>query len=471
MSEKEQTRTIKKVGGLFFAGLAIALPILGIILLVTLPGAFETEAILIASGIILILMGIFAYWSVRFFQNRDVLRFPRRFIRYPARLIAVLLVIFSIGTGGIGVYWAFQAQALTPHDTNPYLTWDSNQDPTSGITICWQTINPAISEVIYGLSPTNLNESVSSAELTRFHQIALNGLNPNTTYYYQTNSFPVKHFTTAAQGEFNYTFLWWSDPRTNNGLPGALTGPNLPKIMSKLMDQDGTDWDFSLFTGDASVTATNNDTWRIWVNDLTSNDFASTRPHVSAPGNHERGGNKTAEIFMQYYPYDEAPGPAAFCRSFNYGNTHFVIMDPWDLASGWWGGNKSTYANWLRADLVKNSGSKFIVMAMHPNPVLIGGHSGNQTPIMEVAREFGVDLILCGHHHSYKMYEMNGTEIEPTAKPLTRNSMILMQGEGGNSATPWIGTFSQIDISSEHIRIRSRDVNGNWMDEFLITGV
>jgi hypothetical protein len=441
-----------------------------ILLLIYPPAQMGPDIILPAIAIIGLLVIGFLYWGIRAFTHKSVLNFPKKHLRRLLRTIVVLISVIGIGAGSIGIHVALQVRGIWLNDAGPYLTWDSTQDPTTAITICWQTNQPAASEVKYGVSATTLDENAGTADLNIFHQVALEGLLPNTTYYYQAGLFPVKQFRTAPVGDFEFTFLWWSDPRTNGDLPGAILGPNLPKIMSDLMKHDGSDWDFSVFTGDASTRAYNNDTWRIWVNDLATNDFASTRPHVVTPGNHERSGNKTAEIFMQYYPYDQAPGPAAFCFSFNYGNTHFVMMDPWDIASGWWGGDKTAYADWLRADLQANSDSKFIVMAMHPNPVLVGEHSGNQTAIMEVAREFGVDLILCGHHHSYHMFGMDGTELQPTEGPMTLDSMILMQGEGGNSGTPWIGSFSQIDVSSDQIRIRSRDVLGKWMDEFIITG-
>jgi hypothetical protein len=445
--------------------------IIGSILLFIFPPAqMGLSIILPAIAVIGLAIFGFLYWSGRAFTKKPILNFKKIHIRRLIRTLVVVASVISIGAGSTGIHVALQVRGIWLNDAGPYLTWDSTQDPYNAITICWQTNHPASSQLKFGLAKSNLENTTGSLDLGLFHQVAIEGLLPNTTYYYQAGAFPVKSFQTAPLGEFEFTFLWWSDPRTNGDLPGAILGPNLPKIMSELMERDDSNWDFSLFTGDASTRAYNNDTWRIWVNDLATNDFASTRPHVVVPGNHERSGNKTAEIFMRYYPYDQTPGPAAFCYSFNYGNTHFVMMDPWDIASGWWGGNKTAYADWLRADLEANKNSKFTIMAMHPNPVLIGDHSGNQTAIMDVAREFGVDLILCGHHHSYRMFGMNGTEFEPKKGPNTLNSLILMQGEGGNSGVPWIGSFSQIDVSATQIRIRSRDVTGKWMDEFIITG-
>lgn len=450
---------------------SILLLIGSILLLIYPPTQMGVAIILPGIFVIGLLVFGFLYWGIRALTQKSILNFPKLPIRRLLRAVIAIVSVIAIGVGSIGIFVAFQVRGIWINDAGPYLTWDSTQDPTSAITISWQTNQPATSEIKYGFTKSNLNNTKGSTDLNLFHSVAIDGLLPNTTYFYQAGTFPVKYFNTAPSGVFNFSFLWWSDPRTNSDLPGAITGPNLPQIMSKLMEKDGSDWDFSLFTGDASTRAYNNDTWRIWVNDLASNDFASTRPYVHTPGNHERSGNKTAEIFMQYYPYDQAPGPAAFCYSFNYGNSHFVMMDPWDLASGWWGGDKIAYANWLRADLEANNDSKFIVMAMHPNPVIIGDHSGNQTVIMDVAREFGVDLILCGHHHSYRTFEMDGTEFEPVKDLNTLDSLILMQGEGGNSGLPWIGSFSQIDISADQIRIRTRDVMGNWMDEFVITGI
>jgi hypothetical protein len=472
MSEQSQQQKGKSL----LAGMGFLIPIVlllvgGILVLVYPPGDLGIDIIIPAIVIIGVTILLFLYWAIHAFQQQKILNLSKKGLRRIFRVFTVFWAIISIGAGSIGIFIAMQVRGIWLNDAGPYLTWDSEQDPTNAITICWQTNQPAASEVHYGTQIDALEHIISSNQTKIFHQIALEGLTPDTTYYYRAGSFNIKQFHTARAGLFNFTFLWWSDPRTNGDLPGAITGPNMPKIMADLMMMDGTEWDFSMCTGDVSNRAYNNDTWRIWVNDIATDEFASTKPHVLVPGNHERTGNTTAEIFKQYYPYDEMSGLATFCRSFDYGNTHFVMMDPWDITSGWWYGDKTMYANWLRADLKAHNASKFTIMAMHPNPVIIGDHSGNQTQIMNVAREFGVDLILCGHHHSYKTFNMDGTEFALSNKTNTLDSLILMQGEGGNSGTPGVGSFSQIDITSENIRIHTRSAMGMKLNEFIITGV
>jgi Purple acid Phosphatase, N-terminal domain/Calcineurin-like phosphoesterase len=459
------------IGGIFFLCIGIYFLISIILFLLYLPGEIPPESFYPGLIIIFITVGGFINWTIRFFKHLPVVAPKKKLFRVFLRSILTLWVIASIVVGMMGVYSFSQVNEFERQEFAPYLTWDTNQDPSSAITICWQTEIAVKSKLNYGLTRDNLNITVNSSNPLQYHFMSLSGLLPNTTYYYQAEGYEIKQFTTAPIGDFKFSFLWWSDPRTNGGIPGALWGENLPKRMSNLMKKDGSDFAFSMCTGDISTTALNNKTWEIWRKDIVTNDFGSNWSHVIAPGNHERSGNVTGEIFQRYYPYDVTPSVGSFCYSFDYGNTHFVMMDPWDAASGWWGGNKSVFADWLEQDLKINNDSKFTIMAMHPNPVLGDEHSGNQSLIMDVAVEYGVDLVLSGHWHRYETYKMDGTRIYPNSDVNTVGSLVVMQGEGGNAGIPFYATFAQIDISPTEITYRPRRVTGEWMEQFVITGV
>ena len=58
----------------------------------------------------------------------------------------------------------------------------------SSATITWQTDMPATSQVEYGTTNAYGSTTPSNNELTTSHNIALTGLKPSTTYYFETKS-------------------------------------------------------------------------------------------------------------------------------------------------------------------------------------------------------------------------------------------------------------------------------------------
>lgn len=435
------------------------------------PNPWPLGRILVLSGLgLLIFTTILSfYWAYHLLHHHVVLNFSKPKLRKLFRVVSIVYVITAFGVGGALYYYGIPMRENWLYDAGPYITWGSDQEPSTGITINWHSNTYTSSVVHYGINRTELDNKITDLPLKQFHHIAINGLLPNTTYYYQAGAFLVKQFTTAPEGEFNFTFFWWSDPRTNNGLLGALRGANLPLAMSKNMQSEGTKLAFSLCTGDITSRGVDLQTWRLWLEDITTNDFASNWSHQVISGNHERHDDRSGINFKKFYPYKETPINSSFSYSFDYGNTHFVMLDPWDVESGWWGGNKSVYASWLEADLIAHTNNKFTVLAIHPNPILNDGHSGNQTVIMNIARQYGVDLVLCGHWHSYDTYDINGTEFEPKAGINNLSNLVIMLGMGGNTELATYAAYAQIDVSANSIIVRPRWIDGRWMETFIIS--
>jgi hypothetical protein len=209
----------------------------------------------------------------------------KQIYRIPTGIWAGLL----IGVAITGFY--FTVPSLYPRyfmATNPYLTWTGEQDPSSAITVCWVTSFAGESTVRYGTSPLNLDKSITLSDATRYHHVAITGLLANTTYFYSAGNCPLKRFRTAPVGAFNFSFYVWSDPRENNIMLQAQSRPNTPLEMHEDAIQDGIDVAFSICTGDITSTSQEYETWQLWFQDITTNDWASNRSHAMAFGNHER---------------------------------------------------------------------------------------------------------------------------------------------------------------------------------------
>jgi hypothetical protein len=356
---------------------------------------------------------------------------------------------FTLSTPEIQ-YWAY--------DAGPYLTWANNQDPSNSITVCWHSKWITGSKVRYGLTPYNMENIATSSEFDRYHKVPISDLISNTTYYYEVIGFGIKEFTTAPIGGHNYTFSVWSDPRTNGNIDNALKGANLPEIMHNQLISDNIKLAFSINAGDITHRGVDYRTWQLWLKDISTNDFASNASHQIAIGNHERHDDWGMRYFSLYYPYKNTS------YSFDYGNVHFSILDRLTSNYPWYRGDGAQHAKWLEEDLISHSESKFKVLVMHNNPLRLDLDNGNNTLIMEVVKNYGVDVIFTGHNHEYETKYINGTDIETAGSINYVENIVMMIGIGGNSLDPTYAGYCRIDVTEDSMTLRPYWVNGTQIE-------
>ena len=95
--------------------------------------------------------------------------------------------------------------------------------------------------------------------------------------------------------------------------------------------------------------------------------------------------------------------------SFDYANIHVVCIDSSD--SDWT--KRGPMLKWLKADLEANHQDWLIAFCHHP-PYTKGNHNSDndrdsearmrlmRETVLPVLEEHGLDLLLCGHSHSYE---------------------------------------------------------------------
>ncbi|MBA3285636.1 MAG: metallophosphoesterase, partial [Nitrosopumilus sp.] len=102
--------------------------------------------------------------------------------------------------------------------------------------------------------------------------------------------------------------------------------------------------------------------------------------------------------------------------SFDYQNVHFTILDSERLRTGDVG-----QINWLRDDLAKANSDPNInwkIVVYHRNSVYQSLSASLRDPLHPIFDEYGVDLALFGHHHSYERgFPIKYNNIEPS-KPI-----------------------------------------------------
>ena len=119
--------------------------------------------------------------------------------------------------------------------------------------------------------------------------------------------------------------------------------------------------------------------------------------------------------------------------SYNYGRTHFIVLNSHDLDRT----PTAAMAQWLREDLAKTSLTKtdWLVAFWHHPPYTKGSHDSDKEKqliemrkhIMPILESSGVDLVLTGHSHIYERSMLiDGAYDTPT----TAENHVLDDGDG-----------------------------------------
>ena len=308
----------------------------------------------------------------------------------------------------------------------PYL---QIKTPTNCI-VRWRTDTSTDSRAQFGISQTNLDRIVEMSGSRTDHELTLGGLSPYTTYFYSVGSSTA---VLASGPEFRFrTAPTSSQPIRiwaigDSGTPGT----GVASVRDAYTHYTGSRYtDVWLMLGDNAYFASTDAQFDQAVFGMFPEMFRQT---VLWP---ERGND---DFFFGYYdaftlPQNgEAGGVASgneFYFSFDQGNIHFVGLD----STGDVSTNGAMY-RWLARDLSTNSNQWLIAYWHHP-PYSHGSHNSDidptqiamRTNFVQLLERYGVDLVLCGHSHSYeRSYLLHGhygssTNLQP--------AMILNNGSG-----------------------------------------
>lgn len=313
--------------------------------------------------------------------------------------------------------------------------------PTS-IVIRWRTSQSVIGVAKIGASPGSLGRELAESVATTEHEVAIGGLSPATTYYYSVGS----AVDTLAGGDTNHRFttpplagatvdarIWvLGDSGTGDANQAAVrdafysfTGARMPDLWLMLGDNAydaGTDAEYqtTLFNVYGAM--------------------LRTSPVWPALGNHDTA---QATAFIDTYPYFDiftlpksgeaggVPSGTEHYYSFDYAQIHFICLDSMTADRS----PSGAMATWLQADLASTT-ARWIIAYWHHPPYTKGSHnSDSETGLIEMRENFlpileagGVDLVLCGHSHSYeRSYLLDG---HYGLSPSLTSAMILDGGDG-----------------------------------------
>ena len=302
-----------------------------------------------------------------------------------------------------------QAQTVV---RGPYL----QSGTSSSVIIKWRTDEATDSVVHYGLDPDSLTLSATNSTSTTEHAVQLTGLSADVQYFYSVGTSSV----TLAGGDRDHFVV-------TAPVPGTAKPPRIWVI-----GDSGTADNNARAVRDAFLNFTESRHPDLWImlgdnayDDGTDNEYRkavfNTYPQVlprtvlwPTLGNHD---GYTADSTTESGPYydifslprnGEAGGVASGTEayySFDYGNMHFICLDSYGTDHS----PDGAMMTWLEADLAAND-KEWVIAFWHHPPYSKGSADSdeqwrsinlrqNAVPILE---QYGVDLVLTGHSHSYE---------------------------------------------------------------------
>jgi len=294
----------------------------------------------------------------------------------------------------------------------PYLQMGS----AGRMVVRWRTSVPADSRVRYGVHAGSLDLIADNPGSTTEHEVTLSGLASATRYFYSVGS------TTATHAGNDASHHFFTAPP-----PGAST-----PVRVWILGDSGTANHDAALVRDAYLAFTGSRHTNLWLmlgdnayDTGTDAEYQSAvfamyptmlRKSVLWPtlGNHDTAQMQTVPPTLPYFAMFSLPASAESggvasgtekYYSFDYANIHFVCLD--SMTS-----DRSPAApmlTWLRDDLAATT-QPWIIAYWHHPPYSKGSHDSdadaqlvemrqNALPILE---DYGVDLVLAGHSHSYE---------------------------------------------------------------------
>jgi len=284
------------------------------------------------------------------------------------------------------------------------------------IHVRWRTEFPSASRVLYGTQQGNLTLTGSDSASVTEHDVLLENLTADTTYFYAIGSpneilagDDADHLfrTAPPTGTASPTRVWiLGDSGTGNA--------NAEAVRDAYYAYTGaTHTDLWLMLGDNAYPSGTDSEYQSKLFDIYPEML---RKSVLWPtlGNHDASSADSPTQSGVYYDIFTLPdaaqvggvssGTEAY-YSFDYGNVHFIVLDSHDTdrAPG------ADMLLWLEQDLASNLQDWTIAYWHHP-PYSKGSHdSDSETQMMEMRANalpliemYGVDLQLAGHSHNYE---------------------------------------------------------------------
>lgn len=248
------------------------------------------------------------------------------------------------------------------------------------------------------------------------HEVKLDKLQPGKTYYYKLGNdaygwTETYSFATASKGSF--TFMAMTDIQGSVEQNYIDSNVNMTTALKHFADEK-TDIAFIASMGDNVDNGKSILQYTWWLDD--QRDVWANNTLVTLAGNHEKKGYSLSNAVA--VPDNAVLQDTGFYYSYDYGAAHFIVIDTNDLTKDNELSEQQT--DWLIEDLEENEKAKWTIVMLHKGPYTAGSHAFDDDVIAlrkqltPIFADYGVDLVLQGHDHTYTVSEYIGNDGKPT---------------------------------------------------------
>ena len=267
----------------------------------------------------------------------------------------------------------------------PYVV---NVEPRSA-TVMWVVETGRVS---VGTAPGKVDKT---APLLRAERIALTGLKPGTTYYYESFAGEAGKgsFKTPPSGPAPFQFVVYGDTRTRHDVHR--------RVINAVLQYANPD--FIMHTGDLVADGWDSSLWPIFFD--AERELLRKAAIFAAPGNHERNARNYYD-FMSARPY----------YAFDWGGAHFSVIDSDIENVGSTAAEREAFwqeqTRWLEDDLrnAQKADWRFL-FAHHPPMTAVKRRQGDNphmTALEPMFEKYRLSAGFFGHDHNYQHYLKNG---------------------------------------------------------------
>jgi hypothetical protein len=289
----------------------------------------------------------------------------------------------------------------------PYLTWDETTPPDSGIVISSELDQESELEVQYW-SKAWYKRTMKSPK-SRNHHIRINGLTPDTTYYYQVKS--------GSRSSKTYSFRTMKESSHINSLSFLVFGDSQDNGETGIFPKTALDMvrynpgaDFIISTGDL---VWNDRPGHWWYFFDAARELFARKVIMPIVGNHDTPGNSSSADSTNFARYFQLPNFSLEKTHFTFevGPAKFFGLNS-DRHSDWKKGSGTQY-RWmqtqteLRKRQLQSSDVPLWTFAYwHIPPYNAGGRHAGQSflsrPLVNNFFPGVVDWTFNGHEHLYQ---------------------------------------------------------------------
>jgi predicted phosphodiesterase len=264
------------------------------------------------------------------------------------------------------------------------------------ITVSWESDQLTDGRLLYGIG--ELSNEIEVPEGTGVQSVTLEGLRPDTTYFYRIELFngsysPTLTFSTAPAGPEPFRFIVFGDTRTDHPMHTAVAG---------LIQERAPD--FAVNTGDLVEDGDDAEMWQTFFE--IEHAIMSRMVVWPVMGNHD---HRTDTLYDTLFHVSCSSQTSRY-YSFDYSNCHFVVTDSEDDFSP----ASEQYA-WLDADLSaaeSNADIEHTFVFYHRPPFSSGWHGSEGLPMEDdlhpLCLRHGVEIVFNGHDHDYERSTVDG---------------------------------------------------------------